>query len=284
VNQRERTKHGNRLKAHYNVLWDEAVRHDGALSYRDAVRIKEAIECDGPQVLGLSGIPSQIRFGLNLSVAAVNPNKARAQEDIKNALSAVTGAGGLALAAYSIGTLLSPGIWALVVTFVGGGVAGGPLAIIGVAGGILIVGAAAYAAFSNMTPKQRATKAHEYVTYGIDAWIKEGDASVESAAASDLPEEISISDLPHAASLMLEVASADRSMSPEEREVRDARVGNRRRSAAGFDGAIAHFQTRPKSTRRTIFAWCQEMARAEEGIGEEEKQVLSDIRTGLGLS
>jgi hypothetical protein len=181
--RQDRSTSGNVFKAMFNHLWDLALkanREGGVegLSYRDMVRIADAMRHEGPAALGLERLPRQIEAGLLFGMAAVNPNKASTIANIKSALALTTGAAGLTLVVLCLGTILNPSVWAIVAAFVVGGWTFGPLSILGVVAGLAMVGAAAYAGFRKMTPTQRAAHAHVCVTGGVDKWIEQGDSTV----------------------------------------------------------------------------------------------------------
>jgi uncharacterized tellurite resistance protein B-like protein len=173
----------NKLKAVFNTLWDQALKmnkkqgNTEVLSYRDMVRISDAIRMEGPGVIGLESLPKQIDAGLFFAISAVDPNEVRSKENLKNGFSAVSGASGLALVSICLGQLINPGVWALVAAFFAGGIAGGPLAIVGVAGGLLLITMAVYKSFEEMSPIERAKKSHEFVMNGIDQWVKDNTSS-----------------------------------------------------------------------------------------------------------
>jgi len=97
------------------------------ISYRDMTRIADAMRMEGPKVLGLALLPSQVDAGLQFAISAVDPNKVRSKKNMKKGMSALSGGSGLALATVCLGNLLNPGAWAVVAAFFTGGIAGGPL-------------------------------------------------------------------------------------------------------------------------------------------------------------
>lgn len=182
MDKKQREVSANRLKSTFNLLWDQAIKinekagQKETVSYRDIVRIADAIRAEGSHVLGLDELPGQIDSSLDFACAALDPNKARAKENIKHGLYGLHGAGGLALAAVCLGQLMNPGVWAVVLAFFVGGIPGGPLPVVGIATGLIIAAGAVYAAFQKMSPKERAVKAHDYVMQGIDNWIEYGSS------------------------------------------------------------------------------------------------------------
>lgn len=173
--ERKRLDSANKLKTAFNLLWDQAYKMgNGVVTYRDMLRISDAIRSEGSSILELKKLPTQIDIGLNFACATLDPNKARAKETLKNGVAGLGGAGGLALAWICLGQVLSPPMWAVIVAWFTGGIAAGPMAIAGVAGGILIAAGAVYAAFQKMTPQERTAKAYSNVIAAIDNWVKHG--------------------------------------------------------------------------------------------------------------
>lgn len=234
MDKKQRNVSANRLKSTFNLLWDQSIKvneeagQKETVSYRDIVRIADAIRAEGSTVLGLDGLPRQIDSSLDFACAALDPNKARAKENIKQGLCGLNGAGGLALAATCLSQLMNPGIWAVVVAFFVGGIPGGPLPVVGIVTGLLIASGAVYAAFQKMTPNERAAKAHDYVMKGIDNWVEYGSKEVP-LSSKDLKKSIaqnstqhgllSLQDYQASFSLMMNVAYADGILVEAERSI-----------------------------------------------------------------
>ena len=277
-----RKKAGDNLKAHYNLLWDQCTQQGrGDLSYRDAVRIADAIRYEGPSVLGLTNLPEEIDAGLQLSVAVVDPNEARAKESLKAAFSGLTGTAGLAVLAGSIGVLVNPGVWAVVVAFFVGGTVGGPLVIATAAAGLFLVMTAVYTAFSKMTPRERTAKSHECVMTAIDAWVGDGKETLLHGRPTSIPQDFTLMDLSFATTLLLEIATVDGYYSPQERAVLRERVGLATRAGGGVDKAISHLSTRSQSLRHVVVGWCHDMAAADGHVLPEARVLLADFERRL---
>jgi len=158
----------NQLKALFNLAWDDALqRNNGVLSYRDMVRISDAMKRSAcPKVLGTYAVPKEIEAGLIMACAVVDPNEVRLTENLKAIWAVITSGGGLGILAWGIFTLLNPGVLAAVSAIFFGGIAGGPIAFAAIPAGIAIAVGALYVTLQNMTPQERATKAHNYVMEG----------------------------------------------------------------------------------------------------------------------
>ena len=104
MDKHQRLDSGNRLKSAFNLLWDKALEENERVgrkeivSYRDITRIADMIRSEGSSILGLDGLPKQIDSSLNFACAALDPNKARAKETLKQGIRNLSDTGGLALA------------------------------------------------------------------------------------------------------------------------------------------------------------------------------------------
>lgn len=182
-----RTQSGNALKAAFNLMWDKAIHLNKSaeskefVSYRDMVRIADAIRAEGPGILSLKKLPNRVDAGLYLAVSIVDPNKARLAENIKKSYSAFGGMSGLALIAVCLGQILNPGVWASLIAIFSGGIASGPLAPVGIAAGITLLVGSIYIATQKMSSKERAVKSHDIFMRCVDEWIKNGDEQDVSA-------------------------------------------------------------------------------------------------------
>lgn len=289
MNKKQRLDAANRLKAAFNLMWDRALEiseHKGqqnTVSYRDIVRISDAIRAEGSKILGLSGLPKQIDSGLSFACAATDPNKVRAEETIKNGLSGLGGAGGLALAWVCLGQLMNPGMWAIVVAFFTGGIAGGPLAIVGIAAGLLVMAGAVFTAFQKMSPEERAAKAHNYVMHGIDNWVEYGSDDVavsyedakKSVETSAARYGMSFQDILAPATLMMNVANADGVFVDVERHtinllLKDTEVSKRLRTSE----ALEYIKRSNPNKAAEIIDWCFQIAHADGIFHSNEVEAL----------
>lgn len=279
----------NKLKAAFNLLWDKAIEinfkngQKNTVSYRDIVRIADAIRADGTKILGLGSLPKQIDASLDFACAALDPNKARAQESIKHGLGGLGGAGGLALAYICLGQLLNPGIWATVVAFFVGGIPGGPLPVVGIAAGLLIAAGAVYASFQRMSLEERSTKAHDYVMSGIDNWVDYGskdvvlsyEAAQETIKQSASEHGLYYQDFLAFDSLMMNVANADGIFSDSERSAIDLLLGgkqlNKRLNRTEAIETIKHLG---HSKASKAMDWCFQVAHADGVFHSGEIELL----------
>ena len=288
MDKQERVLMGNKLKAAFNLLWDEALRINeqqgqaGTVSYRDIVRIADAIKAEGPKLMGMTHLPQSIHAGLAFAIAALDPNKVRAEETLKQGIAGLSGAGGLALVAVSLGQLLNPGVWAIVVAFFCGGVAGGPLAIVGISAGLLVAVGAVYTAFQRMSPHERSVKAHEYMMKGVDNWIEHGDSGrgLSSSQANQAINRnfakygLTVEDALAAATLMLEMAKADGVLAEKEQRHIYSILGNVGHETDMEEShALEHIGSLEQKKRDEIMSWCAGVAHAD-GVYEQSEENL----------
>ncbi|PZO53319.1 MAG: hypothetical protein DCF15_12840 [Phormidesmis priestleyi] len=298
MNKQQRQESANRLKATFNLLWDKAIEYNEAagqketVSYRDIVRIADAIRSAGNTILGLNGLPHQIDTGLKFACAALDPNKVRAKETLKQGLCGLNGAGGLALAAACLGQLMNPGIWATVVAFFLGGIPGSPLPVVGIAAGLVIAAGAVYAAFQKMPPNERAAKAHDCVMKGIDNWVEYGSkempvslkdikASVGKNAAQ---YSLSPRDYQASFSLMMNVAHADGILVAAERSVVTLFLeGTEVEKRLNRSEAIEKIKQLGTSKASEIIDWCFQVASADGVFHSKEVETLQRYCQALGI-
>ncbi|MEL6552958.1 MAG: TerB family tellurite resistance protein [Cyanobacteria bacterium J06621_11] len=298
MNKRQRQESANKLKATFNLLWDKAIEHneksgqENTVSYRDIVRIADAIRSEGHKILELDGLPDQIDTGFKFACAALDPNKARAKENLKQGLCGLQGGGGLALAAACLGQLMNPGIWATVVAFFVGGIPGGPLPIVGVAAGLVIAAGAVYAAFQKMSPSERSAKAHDCVMKGIDNWIEYGSKE-KPVSHQDIQDfvsqnaarhELSPRDYQASFSLMMNVANADGILLEAERLVVSLFLaGNEVEKRLNRSEAIEKIKQLGTTKASEIIDWCFQVAQADGVFHSKEIEVLKRYCQSLGV-
>lgn len=288
MEKKQRLTAANKLKATFNLMYDRALEINeqkgskGTLSHRDILRIAEAVRAEGPGILGLSTLPKQIDAGLSFACAVLDPNQARAEETIKQGLGGLAGAGGLALAWVCLGQLLNPGIWAMIVAFFTGGIAGGPLAIVGVAAGVLIMAGAVFSSFQKMSPEERSVKAHEYVTYGIDNWVEYGsdDKPISSQEAKDFVEanaaqhNLSMKAVLASATLMMNVANADGVFSDVERHKMNLLLNPEVEKRFKTSEALEHIKQLNSDRVAEVIDWCFQIAHADGIFHSNEIETL----------
>lgn len=298
MNKTERLNAANRLKAAVNLMWDRAIKiNEGkglrnTVSYRDIVRIADAIRSEGSAILGLKSLPKQIDSGLSFACAALDPDKARSQETIKKGLGGLGGAGGITLAWVCLGQLMNPGIWATVVAFFVGGIPGGPLPIVGIAAGLLVAAGAVWSAFQNMTPEERSTKAHDCVMKGIDNWVeygsddvvlsyKEAKKSIDNNAAE---YGFSHEDLVAVTTLMLNVANTDGMFNDIERSTINLLVDQSKidKRLSQID-ALERIKKFPPDKRAEVVDWCFQVARADGNFHSSEVTTLKRYCKALNI-
>ncbi len=176
-----RLVNGDILRTYFNGLWMDALERSersgnkGLISYADMSAIVATLREKGAQRIGYAALPPTIDVGLQMAIAALDPNKERMKANLKKSVSLAGGAGGLSLIWICLGQLLNPGVVATVVAFFAGGIAGGILAPIGIVGGISLIVASLYSSMQKMTPQERTVKCHSVVMKAIDRWIKYGD-------------------------------------------------------------------------------------------------------------
>jgi uncharacterized tellurite resistance protein B-like protein len=287
MNLHERGVNGNKLKAAFNLLWDETMKkNDQILSYRDMTRIADAIRLEGPGILNLEKLPKNIDASLNFAISVVDPNKNRSKENLKKGLAGLTGASGLTLVVICLGNLLNPGLLAIVVTTVTGGIAGGPLAVIGVGVGLLMVATAIFNAFQKMTPKERAVKAHEFVTKGIDCWIEKGEKeiTIEKEPSKAISSDFSEDELDSVYSILNHVSSIDGKIDDRELKIiKDALGITARKIKYSFDEAINLVKNLNQKKRKELVSWCFGIAYADNFLHPKENDLLKIICSKLDV-
>lgn len=305
--KRDRRQAADRLKAAFGILWNNAIEKRGEVTYLEIKRISDAINSEGPRILNLDGLPAQIESGLKFACAALDPDKARAKETIKQGVCGLAGGGGLALAWVCIGQLLNPGVWAIIVTFFTGGIAAGPMAIVGITAGVLVAAGAVYAAFQRMSPNERMSKAHDYVTQSIDNWIEYGSENqrVHYSPMSSSPEKHTVSqkeaqdfllknaiqhnlakqDLLAANTLMLYIAKADGLFAEVERNAIKLILNNQEmdNNMNKLD-ALQHVNRLDHKTRSNIIDWCFQIAQADGKFQVQELTILQEYCDYLGCN
>lgn len=287
TSQHERSIVANKLKAAFNVMWEEAIGisdHKDEITYRDISRIADVIKHEGPKILGCRDLPKQIDAVLPYAVAIADPNKQRLSESLKYLFSGVSGVGGIALIAIMLGQLLNPGLWAIVVAFVAGGVAGGPLAVLGIAGGVILVASAVYIAMSKKTPQERSVEIHKVISAAIDNWIKYG--SEETGLDEESKMLSKLSDDKHAAlvRILWSVIKADGKEKKAEKDLVMSMIGTQHHNDdISMKKALAELRKLSKYDREMIMLMCEEIAFIDNEIKDEEKKILDEISLGLGV-
>lgn len=298
MEKKKRENAANKLKSAYNLLWNEAIKINSergrnyVVSYMDIVRISDAIRSEGAEILGLENLPRQIDSGLKFATAALDPNKARAEETIKNGLAGLGGAGGLALASICLAQFMNPGLWAGVVAVFVGGVAAGPFVIVGITAGLAVAAGAVYTAFQKMSPEERTVKAHAFVMKGIDNWIEHGSdekpidrAQVENIITKDSSDfDLSIEDTIAVATILLNIANADGIfLENEETKIQnllnDFDVDKRIKTS----DALEHIKNFSAQKTDLIINWCFQVAHSDEEFHENEVDILQRYCKKLGV-
>ena len=288
----------NKLKAAFNLLWDKALevnettKRREVVSYRDITRMADIVRSEGPNILGLNSLPKQIDSGLSFSCAALDPNKARAKETLKQGIGGLSGAGGLALVWVCLGQLMNPGVWATVVAFFVGGIPGGPIPVVGIAVGLFIAIGAVWAAFQKMSPEEKAVKAHEYVMKGIDNWVEYGSSDVaasikdgqNSVAASAEQHGFLVQELSAPLILIMNVANADGIYHEAEKEIvnllfRELQL----KVQPNLKEAIQTVNELNQDKRLKIVEWCFQVARADGIFHANEVETLRYYCKVLGV-
>ncbi|MBE9062900.1 TerB family tellurite resistance protein [cf. Phormidesmis sp. LEGE 11477] len=298
MKKQQRQEAANKLKATFNLLWDRAIEHNeqvgqkNTVSYRDIVRIADAIRSEGHKILELDSLPHQIDTGLKFACAALDPNKARAKETLKQGLCGLHGGGGLALAAACLGQLMNPGIWASVTAFFLGGMPGGPLPIVGIAAGLVIAAGAVYAAFQKMSPSERATKAHDCVMKGINNWIEYGSKD-KPVTPQDIKDSISQNaaqyglssrDYQASFSLMMNVAYADGILVEAERSVVTLFLeGTEVDKRLNRSESIEKIKQLGTTKASEIIDWCFQVASADGVVHSREVEILKRYCQALSI-
>lgn len=288
----ERVANGNKFKAAFNLLWDKAVSPDDdqterELSYRDMTRIADAMRAEGPQILGLEVLPDLVETSLYLATACVDPNKARSKETFKKGLSVSSGSAGLSLVAACLGTLVNPGAWAAFATIFAGGIAGGPLAVLGVTAGLGIVFSSIYITLQKLSNEERAVKAHDIVTKAVDKWINSGSKS-KSIDNGELPVSIKGKKLEeiemHAAHVLLtEVAKADDIITEEESNEIVTIIGSLTEAKLDYNASILILKNISDVKKIEIVSWCLKLAFSDGDFDKREKKLIKRIGKDLGV-
>lgn len=294
----DRKNAANQLKAALNLLWHESIRinkessHRDVVSYIDMVRIADAIRSDGATILGLESLPESIESGLKFATAAVDPNRARAEETLKNGLAGLGGAGGLALAYVCLAQLMNPGLWASLVAMVVGGVAAGPFVIVGITAGLLMAAGAVYTAFQKMSPEERTAKAHLFVMNGIDNWVEYGSQDepikkqqIEATIAEDASAyNLSIEDAIAIGTLLLNIANSDGVFTDEERMNINHFIGkDDLDSRMKTTQALDHIKDLSSGKIAQITDWLFQVAQSDNVFHEKEIETLQRYCQKLGV-
>lgn len=288
MNLSQRGQSGNILKSVFNKLWGESLkRNEGNIPYRDMVRIADAVRVEGPSIISRRFLPEQIEAGLDLAIAAVDPNKARFEQNVKKGLVLALGSGGISLAWVSFGGMVSPGIWALIVAFFAGGVAGGPFAILGVTAGLSVAAAATYVGYQKISPGERAAKAHALVMKSIDMWIQDGGGVRAQAPASGLrpivksevpSEKLTDSQKIAVRSLLNEIAHVDGVLVESElafiQSAFEIKNGHRVMECKRAIQLLKRLQSHQK---RMVVAWCFGVAYADGQMHRKEDELLKRL-------
>jgi uncharacterized membrane protein YebE (DUF533 family) len=294
----DRKNAANQLKAALNLLWHESIRinkessHRDVVSYIDMVRIADAIRSDGATILGLESLPESIESGLKFATAALDPNRARAEETLKNGLAGLGGAGGLALAYVCLAQLMNPGLWASLVAMFVGGVAAGPFVIVGITAGLLMAAGAVYTAFQKMSPEERTAKAHLFVMNGIDNWVEYGSQDkpikkqqVEATIAEDASAyNLSIEDAIAIGTLLLNIANSDGIFTDEERMnihhfLGKGDLDSRMKTTQALD----HIKDLSSGKIAQITDWLFQVAQSDNVFHEKEIETLQRYCQKLGV-
>jgi len=294
----DRKNAANQLKAALNLLWHESIRinkessHRDVVSYIDMVRIADAIRSDGATILGLESLPESIESGLKFATAALDPNRARAEETLKNGLAGLGGAGGLALAYVCLAQLMNPGLWASLVAMFVGGVAAGPFVIVGITAGLLMAAGAVYTAFQKMSPEERTAKAHLFVMNGIDNWVEYGSQDkpikkqqVEATVTEDASAyNLSIEDAVAIGTLLLNIANSDGIFNDEERMNINRFLGkDNLDSRMKTTQALDHIKDLSSEKISQITDWLFQVAQSDNVFHEKEIETLQRYCQKLGV-
>ena len=171
----DRIEKANEIKAVFNLLWDRAVALNQeigkgeTLSYRDVVRISDAIRAEGPGMLETTHLPHSIDRGLTEAVARIEATGSKKREKYRKLIVALLCALGLAIAAISLRSIQSQS--AISRFFFGTDIS--PLEVVGIAGGILMFVSGLYVFFQQDSPKERAQEAHKIFMICVDEWMYE---------------------------------------------------------------------------------------------------------------
>lgn len=266
--------------------------HQYTVSYRDIVRIADAIRSEGNKILELDSLPHQIDAGLKFACAALDPNKARAKENLKQGICGLNGGGGLAMAVVCFGKLMSPGILTKVAAFFIAGTPGGPLPVVGIIAGLVIAAGAVYAAFQKMSPSERSAKAHDCVMKGIDNWIEYGSKE-RPVSSQDIKEfmgqnatqhGLSPRDYQASFSLMMNVAYSDGILVKVERSVIELFLeGVEVEKRLNRSESIEKIKQLGTSKASEIVDWCFQVASADGVFHSREVAILKRYCQALGI-
>lgn len=289
MEEKERKTNGEKLRSVFNKLWDKALdlsKEEKSLSYRDMVRIADAIRNVGPDILNLKPIPKEINMGLNFAIMTVDPTKAKIKEQLKTIFTGVTGVGGVGLIWFFMGTILNPAIWGTVVAFVFGGLAFGPAAIVGVLAGIAFIASAIYLKFQKLSPSDRLVEAHKYVMMGIDKWIYENseeevdgfEDSVFKNEKGILTTDYNDDELSAIMILFYQIAKSDNLITDEENKVIEEAIGKLVINIeTDLNSALNNLSHLSQDKKKKIVSWCFKVALTQDEINDEEKEILTKI-------
>lgn len=163
----------NNLKAIFNLLWDKAISlnlnagRGESVTYRDITRISDAIRAEGPAILGLPHLPSEIDFGLSRATEILEAAGSRRREETRKFTVAGICAAGIGLVAISIRSIQSQSV--ISQFFFGSNIS--PLEVVGIATGVLLSAGSVYLFFHKDSPKERAQLAHHVFMTHVDSWL-----------------------------------------------------------------------------------------------------------------
>ncbi len=265
------------LKALFNVMWSASIRagdSDG-VAYQDMVRIADALRSEGTSILNQDSLPSEIEAGLQYALAIVDPTRARIKQHVRLAVSALGGAGGVALAWICLGPILNPSVWAIIAAWFKGGFAFGPGAVIGVISGLTLVSISLYAGLQRQSPSERAVLAHKCVTAGINKWTgltqEDGTQPPDGTATGKEVEVIQ--------GLMLRVAMADQRLTSEEVQL----LQLKKHSEIPTKEQMEWISQQSLSIRILAFDACCAMADADGVVVPAERMELRSILNELKI-
>jgi hypothetical protein len=179
LSKTEKSNVALKLKARVTELFDlETQNSKTDLSYLGVCKITEIIEQEFVEKTG--AFPKLIDGACCLARALRNPDKMKAQEDLRKgfALLVVT-AGGLSI---TWGVLSMLSLWSAFWVFVFGMHISifGPLAI---AAGLIAAVGGVYSVISTRSPQELSAKAHDILIQAISSWADEKEAAARDEAA-----------------------------------------------------------------------------------------------------
>lgn len=271
--EENRKEKGQALKTYFTEQWEKNTDDDGVMSFKGISIVAENLRQKGPDILGTSSMPDKIEGTIVMSLGILNPEEQMKKEYLRRGTEILVGGGGLFLLISMLIQVLAPPMIAVIVAFFAGGIAGGPLAIFGIAAGLAILTGVVIHALKTKSPKETSDYCFYCISEGINSWISKGSDNSESV-------KLSKKELKASYVLYIEVAKADGHFDESEKLMIKS-LCSESETDMTFHQAIEYLKKAPVIKKKLIIEYCETVAKADKNYDESEKKLIKDISKQL---